>query len=76
MECHIAPSPSLKAYQAVRGKANHIGPAVAHTNLNNLYKDVVQRWSPISIATGKSVFVEENLCGSPEAEACAGTVVE
>jgi Zinc carboxypeptidase len=32
--------------------------------------------SPISIATGGRGFLEENLSGSSEAEACAGAVVE
>ena len=32
--------------------------------------------SPISIAIGGWVFLEENFSGSPKAEACAGAVVE
>ena len=34
------------------------------------------RRSPISIAIGGWVFLEENFSGSPKAEACAGAVVE
>ena len=33
-------------------------------------------WSPISIATGGRGFLEENLSGSPKAEARAGAIVE
>jgi antitoxin (DNA-binding transcriptional repressor) of toxin-antitoxin stability system len=32
--------------------------------------------SPISIAIGGWLFLEENFSGSPKAEACAGAVVE
>jgi hypothetical protein len=35
-----------------------------------------ERRSPISIATGRRGFLEENLSGSPKAEALAGAVVE
>ena len=34
------------------------------------------RRSPISIAIGGWLFLEENFSGSPKSEACAGAVVE
>jgi hypothetical protein len=55
------------------GRTPHI-----HFRVNRNGREVLttQGRSPISIATGRRGFLEENLSGSPEAEARAGAVVK